>query len=186
MFYNRSVNNVSNVNVTNVYNKTVINDVTVNRVSYNGGNGVQARPTPQELAIARAPHVEATPAQRQQVTQARSNPALRLSANHGQPAIAATPRAGAFTGAGVVGAKAAGRPGEVRQSPAPRANAAPREAAPQRTAPAERAAPHERAAPAERSAAPAERAAPHERPAPAAPRPAAHPERPAEHEPHDR
>ena len=41
-FYNRTVNNISNVQINNVYNKTVVvNNVT--NVSYNGGAGVQQR-----------------------------------------------------------------------------------------------------------------------------------------------
>ena len=37
-FYNRTVNNISNVSITNVYNKTVVVNNTTN-VSYNGGTG---------------------------------------------------------------------------------------------------------------------------------------------------
>src|ERR1700691_1397478 len=113
LFYNTSVVNVRNssVHITNVYNKTVVNNVTVNNVSYNGGTGgTRAEPTAAEQAAAREPHVQPTAAQRQQETAARSNPALRLSANHGKPAIAATAKPGVFTGAGVVGAKNAARP----------------------------------------------------------------------------
>src|SRR5580658_7936939 len=75
LFYNRSVVNVGTTNITNVYNKTVINNVTVTRVSYNGGSGgVQAQPTPGELAAAHAQHLPPTAAQNQQVQVARSNP----------------------------------------------------------------------------------------------------------------
>ena len=108
MYYNRSVNNISNVHVTNVYNKTVINNVTINRVSYNGGNGIHAQPTPEQAAAARDRHIAVTPTQRQHEQAARANPALRVSENHGHPSIAATSRPGAFTGAGVVGARQGG------------------------------------------------------------------------------
>jgi len=108
MYYNRSVNNISNTNITNVYNKTVINNVTVNRVSYNGGNGgTQARPTAADEAAARDRHIEVTPVQRQHEQTARSNPELRVAQNKGKPPIAATPRPGVFSGAGVVTAKRA-------------------------------------------------------------------------------
>ena len=42
------------------------------------------------------------------MTAARSNPALRASANHGKPPIAATSKPGQFSGAGVVAAKVGG------------------------------------------------------------------------------
>src|SRR5882672_7865902 len=61
LYYNRSVNNISNVNVTNVYNRTVVNNVTVNRVSYNGGNGIRARPSAEQLSAQRERHIEVTP-----------------------------------------------------------------------------------------------------------------------------
>jgi hypothetical protein len=121
LFYNRSVNNINNVHITNVYNKTVINNVTVNHVSYNGGGGIQARPTEAQMAAAHDRHIEATSEQRQQVNLARSNPSLRASENHGRPPIAATSRPGAFTGAGVVGARQAGGP--VHQTEAAHMNA---------------------------------------------------------------
>src|SRR6266446_6834834 len=106
MYYNRSVNNITNTNITNVYNKTVVNNVTVNRVSYNGGNGgVSARPTSVEEAATRERHIPVTPVQRQHDQTARTNPELRASQNQGHPPIAATPRPGAFSGAGVVPAR---------------------------------------------------------------------------------
>jgi hypothetical protein len=106
LYYNRSVTNISNTNITNVYNKTVINNVTVNRVSYNGGTGgVRAQPTAAETAAAHERHLPPLPAQQQHMQAARSNPALRASANHGNPPVAATARPGAFSGAGVVPAK---------------------------------------------------------------------------------
>ena len=109
LFYNTSVVNVGATNITNVYNKTVVNNVTINRVSYNGGSGgVQAQPTAEELAAVHARHLPLTAAQQQHVQLARSNPSLRASANHGNPPIAATAKAGVFSGAGVVAAKGGG------------------------------------------------------------------------------
>src|SRR5277367_3512495 len=96
--YNRAVNNVNVTNIHNTYNTTVINNTTVNRISYNGGNGgVNARPTAAQQAAASQRHIEATQAQTQHEQAARANPQQRASANHGKPAIAATPKPGAFT-----------------------------------------------------------------------------------------
>ncbi|HEY0760156.1 MAG TPA: hypothetical protein VGD59_12970 [Acidisarcina sp.] len=106
--YNRSVNNINVTNVHNVYNKTVINNVTVNRVSYNGGQGgLNERPRTEELAAQRESHVQATQVQMQHMQAASTNRAQFASVNHGQPAIAATPRPGAFNERGVVAARPA-------------------------------------------------------------------------------
>jgi hypothetical protein len=96
-YYNRAVNNVNITNIHNVYNRTVINNVNVNRVGYNGGpHGIQARPTSQEMAAERGRHFGATSAQVQHQQIARNDRAQFASANHGQPAVVATPRPGAF------------------------------------------------------------------------------------------
>lgn len=107
-YYNRSVNRVTN-NITNVYNKTVINNNTiVNRTSYNGGpHGIAARATPQQQAWARDRRSGPVAAQLQQREQASRMPSQRDSQNHGQPPVAATPRAGAFNGRGVATAHGA-------------------------------------------------------------------------------
>src|SRR5271166_3114425 len=106
--YNQAVTNVNVTNIHNTYNTTVINNVTVNKVSYNGGaGGVAAVPTPAERSAAQEQHVPPTPMQRQHVQQAASNPALQAKSNGGHPAIAATPRPGAFNAPGVVGAHGA-------------------------------------------------------------------------------
>jgi hypothetical protein len=110
-FYNRSVNNVNVTNIHNIYNTTVINSTTVNRVSYNGGSGgLSARPTPQQEAVAREKHIPPVAAQTQHAQAARANPEQRASANHGKPAVAATPKPGAFSDRAAVPAKAAGAP----------------------------------------------------------------------------
>ena len=109
MYYNRSVNNISNTNITNVYNKTVINNVNETRVSYNGGErGVRRQPTPSDQAAANERHIAVTPVQREHVQAARRNPEQRASENNGRPPIAATPRATAFSGAGVIPASRGG------------------------------------------------------------------------------
>jgi hypothetical protein len=108
-YYNNSVNNIRNINVTNVYTRNVTNYTSVNRVSYAGGpGGVQARPSPEQLAASREAHVTATPVQAQHVQAARAQPSQRASINHGAPPIAATARPANFNGPGVVAARGAG------------------------------------------------------------------------------
>ncbi|MGH6984338.1 MAG: hypothetical protein ACREEI_08945 [Stellaceae bacterium] len=106
--YNRAYNNFGRVHITNVYNKTVVNNVNVTRVSYNGGQGgLTARPTAEEETFSREAHVPPTALQQRHENTARTNPAMRSSANHGRPAIAATPRPGQFNARGVVHAEGA-------------------------------------------------------------------------------
>lgn len=107
--YNRSVTNVNVTVVHNTYNQTVVNNnVTVNRISYNGGaGGITARPSRAEEAAVREQHIAPTADQTQHEHVSRSNRALLASANHGQPPIAATPKAGVFSGRDVVAARGA-------------------------------------------------------------------------------
>lgn len=120
-FYNRSVNNVNVTNIHNVYNTTVINNTTINRVSYNGGNGgINARPRPEEEAVARERHIAPVAVQTQHVQAARANRELRASVNQGKPPIAATPRPGAFSDREVVRAREAGGPYHPPANPAAR------------------------------------------------------------------
>ncbi len=109
-FYNRSVTNVNVTNVTNVYNRTVIvNNTTVNRVSFNGGEGgIPTRPTPVEESAGREQHMAPLSAQTQHEHSASQNRDLFASNNHGAPKVAATTRAGEFSGHGVVKAQSAG------------------------------------------------------------------------------
>jgi hypothetical protein len=104
--YNTAVNNVNVVNVHNTYNQTVVYDNTnVNSASYNGGPaGVAAVPTAQERALAQQAHTGPTPAQSAHILTASRTPALAARNNGGHPAIAATLRAGTFSGPGVTGA----------------------------------------------------------------------------------
>ena len=89
-FYNRTVNNISNVQINNVYNKTVIVNNATN-VSYNGGaGGTSAQATPQQIAAANQQHVPPTPQQTQHMQMAANDPALSLNNNHGHPTVAAT------------------------------------------------------------------------------------------------
>jgi hypothetical protein len=98
-YYNRSVTNVSNVSITNVYNRTVVNNNSYGtRPSFNGRNGVEARPTHGDLLAAREPHRALTAPQRSQLLSARTLPSSLASVNHGRPQVAATPRPGIFHG----------------------------------------------------------------------------------------
>jgi len=120
--YNTAVNNVNVSTIHNTYNTTVINNVT--RVSYNGGSGgVEARPSAREQAFEREPHLQATSLQANHEQAARSNPELRAANNGGHPSIAATPRPGAFSGPGVVRARAESEAAAPRGEPAPPATA---------------------------------------------------------------
>ena len=106
--YNRTVNNVNVTNIHNTYNETVVNNTTVNRVSYNGGTGgIQAKPTPAEQAAEHEQHTPPRAEQLQHEREASTNRMQLASVNHGQPAVAATPKPGAFKGPGVVAAKPA-------------------------------------------------------------------------------
>jgi hypothetical protein len=129
--YNPSVNNLNITNIRNVYNTTVINNTTtVNRVSYNGGpGGTKARPTAAEEAAVHERHIPPVPVQTQHAQAARANPQQRASANHGKPAVAATPKPGALRDRAAVPAKAAGAPYNPpanRTASRPRANPSPR------------------------------------------------------------
>jgi len=108
-YYNREVNHIDERVVRNVYNVHVENNVHITRVSYNGGNGgVNVRATAQEEAAARERHIGPVGAQNEHIQAARGNRELRASENHGKPPIAATARPAAFSGGGVVAAKAGG------------------------------------------------------------------------------
>jgi hypothetical protein len=104
-FYNTTINHVDVNVIHNVYN-TRVDVVTENRVSFNGGNGgINARPTSEEEAAAHERHIGPVAAQTEHINSARSNPQQRFSMNHGAPAVAATPRPGAFKESGVVRAR---------------------------------------------------------------------------------
>ena len=109
-YYNRSVTNVSVTNVTNVYTKTVVvNRTTVTNVSYNGGEGgVRAEPTREERVAEHEHHTAALETQSRQEHLASQNRENFARVNQGKPAIAATARAGDFSGHAAIPARAAG------------------------------------------------------------------------------
>jgi hypothetical protein len=92
------------VHVTNVYNRTIVNNTTINRVSFNGPNGIQARPNPEEERYLHEQHVQATAMQQQHFQAAAHDRTLLASVNQGHPAIAAVARPAVFHGPGVVAA----------------------------------------------------------------------------------
>jgi len=95
-FYNRAVMNINVTEIHNVY-ETKVEVNNTNRVSFNGGNGgVTARPRPEDEAAAKERHVGPIESQTEQARTARSNPQMRASANHGNPPVAATAKAGDF------------------------------------------------------------------------------------------
>jgi hypothetical protein len=86
--YNTSVNRVNTTMIHNTYNTRVVESNT--RVSYNGGTGgVEARATAQQEAAGRERHIAPVAAQTTRAQEARSNPELRATANHGNPPAAA-------------------------------------------------------------------------------------------------
>ena len=122
-YYNRSVTNVNITEFHNVYNSTIVyrNET---RVSYNGGaGGISERPSAQEETYSRERHIAPVALQQQHIQDARGNRELRASVNQGRPPIAATQRAGAFGGAGVVAAREAGGRYEPRSTGRPPAEA---------------------------------------------------------------
>src|SRR5579863_7986541 len=107
-YYNRSVNRIDERQIRNVYN-TPVQYRNENRVSFNGGRGgIEARPSQQEEAAARERHMGPVAAQQQHINAARGDRSLRASENHGRPPVAATPRAGSFSGGGVEAARSGG------------------------------------------------------------------------------
>jgi hypothetical protein len=123
-YYNRSVTNINTTNITNVYNRTVVNNVNVTRVSYNGGaGGVVARPTAAELSAEHERRMGPTSVQRGQQQMASTDHSLRAAANGGRPAIAATPKAGVFSGHGVVAARGAEHAPPLHESATDQASA---------------------------------------------------------------
>jgi YXWGXW repeat-containing protein len=179
-FYNRTVNNISVTNVRNFYSQRSVN-VRPAGASFNGGpGGTTARPTTRQLEAARQRRADITGEQREQMRVARSEPRQRATVNRGRPAIAATPKAGVFTGRGVIGSSRAGAP--YKAEPGRKAETGritPRRGEPERMAPGQRRAP-ERIAPEQRRApervAPGQRRPPEERAIGPRPAPARRPE----------
>ena len=105
--YNTAVMHVDTHVIHNVYvDRTVIRTENVNRVSFNGGvGGINARPTRGEMEAEHEHHFARTEMQTQHQNSASTNRAMLASENHGRPAVAATARAGEFSGHGVAAAR---------------------------------------------------------------------------------
>jgi hypothetical protein len=86
--YNTSVSRVNTTIIHNTYNTRVVESNT--RVSFNGGSGgVEAHATAQQEAAGRERHIAPVAAQTSHAQEARSNPELRATANHGNPPASA-------------------------------------------------------------------------------------------------
>ena len=96
--YNSAVANFGAVHVTNVYvNRTVVTQNTiVSRASFNGGAGIQARPSAMEMQAANEHHFEPTANQVQHQNFAAQDRAQLASVNHGRPATMASANVGAY------------------------------------------------------------------------------------------
>ena len=92
--YNAAVLHVNNTVVHNTYiDNTVIHNTTViNRTSFNGPNGINARPSSQEQAAMHESHVQPTAAQVSHEHFSGTNRANFASVNGGRPAFAAVSR----------------------------------------------------------------------------------------------
>jgi len=123
--YNTYVTRVNITIVHDVYvDRTVYVNTSTTRTSYNGGpNGLQVRPKPQELAVAKAPHLGMTPVQRQHVVVAAQDRRLLASVNHDRPPVLAVaqPLSASNRPAGLVPVKASDRVTSVHTAPPVRA-----------------------------------------------------------------
>jgi hypothetical protein len=92
--YNRAVANFGGVHVTNVYeDRTIIERntiVNVNHVSFNGGAGISARPSPMEMQAVNEHHIEPTSNQVQHQNFAAQDRSQLASVNNGRPGTMAS------------------------------------------------------------------------------------------------
>ncbi len=87
--YNRAVANFGGVHVTNVYEDRAIVErntiVNANHVSFNGGGGISARPSPMEMQAEHENHFQPTANQMQHENFAAQDRSQLASVNHGRP-----------------------------------------------------------------------------------------------------
>ena len=92
--YNSAVANFGGVHVTNVYeNRTIIQQNTIineNHASYNGGNGIPARPTPMEMQAEHENHMQPTSNQMQHEHFASQDRSQLAAVNNGRPGTMAS------------------------------------------------------------------------------------------------
>src|SRR3984885_244641 len=88
--YNSAVANVNTTVIHNTYvDRTVINNTTINRTSFNGPNGVQAQPNPQERTAMNESQGAPPGVQASHEQAARADRTQLASVNHGRPVNAA-------------------------------------------------------------------------------------------------
>jgi hypothetical protein len=94
------VANFGSVHVTSVYeDRTVIQQNTIvnnNHVSYNGGGGISARPTPMEMQAEHENHLQPTSNQLQHENFAAQDRSQLASVNHGRPGTMASSNVNAY------------------------------------------------------------------------------------------
>jgi hypothetical protein len=92
--YNSAVANFGGVHVTNVYvNRTIVTQNTIanaNHMSFNGGGGIQARPSAMETQAAGEHHFEPSASQVQHQNFAAQDRSQLASVNHGSPGTMAS------------------------------------------------------------------------------------------------
>ena len=98
--YNRAVANFGSVHVTNVYeDRTIVTRNTIvneNHVSFNGGGGIQTRPSSMEIQAEHEQHFEPTSNQMQHQNFAAQDRAQLASVNHGRPGMTAASNVDAY------------------------------------------------------------------------------------------
>lgn len=98
--YNRAVANFGSVHVTNVYeDRTIVNRTTIinnNHLSYNGGNGIQAHATADEMRAANEHHFQPTSNQMEHQNFAQHDRSQLASVNQGRPGTMASANVGAY------------------------------------------------------------------------------------------
>jgi WXXGXW repeat (2 copies) len=115
-FYNQAANNLGGAHIPDAYSQPI--PPATNHVAYNGGKGgTTVKPTPDQIATSHEHHIPPTAEQVGHDRAASQIDSLRYSANHGQPPIAATERAGDVHGQH--GAAAAGAAGQTTPHQAP-------------------------------------------------------------------
>jgi WXXGXW repeat (2 copies) len=101
--YDRAFNNLGSVHITSAYGQTSAADENSSHVSYNGGRrGVPVGPSPHQQELINIRHVEATAEHQRHFELAAMDRSLYSKLNNGEPAVAATQRAGVLAGAGIM------------------------------------------------------------------------------------
>jgi len=98
--YNSAVANFGSVHVTNVYeNRTIVEQNTIvnaNHVSFNGGFGISAHPSPMEMQAEHEDHIQPTPSQMRHQNFAAQDRSQLASVNNGHPTTMAASNIGSY------------------------------------------------------------------------------------------